>query len=88
MSKQVEMIEAYSLFEFCTKVQEAMLKGFRFDFNSNDLFPTAFGSLLVTGMVKLGADEGKQEMLPEEPKVETQEETQVEPEEPKGRKKK
>lgn len=45
-------IEAYSLFEFCKLVQNAILDGWTFDFNSNELFPTAFGSLLVAGMVK------------------------------------
>ena len=45
-------IEAYSLFEFCQLVQNAILDGWTFDFNNNDLFPTAFGSLLVAGMVK------------------------------------
>jgi len=44
-------IEAYSLFEFCQLVQESLLQGYRFDFDSNDNFPTAFGSLLVAGMV-------------------------------------
>jgi len=43
-------IETYSLFEFCQKVQEAILSGWRFDFESNDNFPTAFGSMLVAGM--------------------------------------
>jgi len=44
-------IEAYSLFEFCQLVQNAILEGWRFDFDNNDHFPTAFGSLLVAGMV-------------------------------------
>lgn len=44
-------IEAYSLFEFCQLVQDAVLEGYRFDFDSNENFPTAFGSLLVAGMV-------------------------------------
>ena len=49
---QVKKIETYSLYEFCQAVQEAVLEGYRFDFESNDLFPTAFGSMLVAGMVK------------------------------------
>lgn len=43
-------IETYSLYEFCQEVQEAVLSGWRFDFESNDNFPTAFGSMLVAGM--------------------------------------
>lgn len=53
---EIKRIETYSLYEFCQAVQEAILEGWRFDFESNDLFPTAFGSMLVTGMVKKPED--------------------------------
>ena len=53
---QTKRIETYSLFEFCQAVQESVIEGWRFDFESNDLFPTAFGSMLVTGMVKKPED--------------------------------
>ena len=49
---QTKRIETYSLFEFCQQVEQSIIEGWRFDFNSNELFPTAFGSMLVTGMVK------------------------------------
>jgi hypothetical protein len=49
---QTKRIETYSLFEFCQAVQESVIAGWRFDFDSNEMFPTAFGSMLVTGMVK------------------------------------
>lgn len=49
---QTKRIETYSLFEFCQQVEQSVIEGWRFDFNSNELFPTAFGSMLVTGMVK------------------------------------
>lgn len=49
---KTKRIETYSLFEFCQAVQESVIEGWRFDFESNELFPTAFGSMLVTGMVK------------------------------------
>ena len=49
---KTKRIETYSLFEFCQSVQESVIEGWRFDFDSNELFPTAFGSMLVTGMVK------------------------------------
>lgn len=48
---QTLKIEAYSLFEFCQKVQDGIKQGYVFDFDSNANFPTAFGSLLVAGMV-------------------------------------
>jgi hypothetical protein len=48
----VKRIETYSLYEFCKEIEQAILEGYRFDFNSNELFPTAFGTMLVTGMVK------------------------------------
>lgn len=49
---EIKRIETYSLYEFCKAVQEAVVEGWRFDFDSNDLFPTAFGTMLVAGMVK------------------------------------
>lgn len=49
---EIKKIETYSLYEFCQAVQESIIEGWRFDFESNELFPTAFGSMLVTGMVK------------------------------------
>jgi len=56
---QVKTIETYSLYEFCQAVQEAVIDGYRFDFNSNEKFPQAFGSLMTAGMVK--AENIKQE---------------------------
>lgn len=49
---EIKRIETYSLYEFCQAVQQSIIEGWRFDFESNELFPTAFGSMLVTGMVK------------------------------------
>ena len=49
---ETKRIETYSLFEFCDKTQQAILEGWRFDFESNENAPIAFGSMLVTGMVK------------------------------------
>lgn len=49
---EIKKIETYSLYEFCQAVQQSIIEGWRFDFESNELFPTMFGSMLVTGMVK------------------------------------
>lgn len=49
---EIKRIETYSLYEFCQAVQQSIIEGWRFDFESNENFPTAFGSMLVTGMVK------------------------------------
>jgi hypothetical protein len=49
---EVLKIEAYSLFEFCQQVEKAIKDGWVFDFESNELFPTAFGSMLVAGLKK------------------------------------
>lgn len=45
-------VESYSMYEFCTKIQEAILDGYSFDFDSNENFPTAFGTMLTAGLVK------------------------------------
>lgn len=78
--KETLNIETYSLFEFCQKVQESILQGWKFDFESNANFPTMFGSMLVCGMVKSseqeddkvkdGVPEVKIEVVPEEVKEE------------------
>lgn len=49
---EIKRIETYSLYEFCQAVQQSVIEGWRFDFESNENFPTAYGSMLVTGMVK------------------------------------
>lgn len=49
---EIKKIETYSLYEFCQQVQQAIIEGWRFNFESNELFPTAFGSMLMAGMVK------------------------------------
>jgi hypothetical protein len=49
---EIKRVETYSLFEFCQVIQENILNGWRFDFDSNENAPIAFGSMLVTGMVK------------------------------------
>ena len=53
---EIKRIETYSLYEFCQAVQQSIIEGWRFDFESNENFPTAFGSMLVTGMVKPEAE--------------------------------
>ena len=63
MQQETKAIETYSLFEFCQKVQESILQGFRFDFESNQNFPTAFGSMLVCGMIRVGTEK---EVQPED----------------------
>ena len=62
---EIKKIETYSLYEFCKAVEESIIQGWRFDFDSNELFPSAFGSMLVTGMVKTG------EKLADQPEIES-----------------
>lgn len=49
---QIKKIETYSLYEFCQAIEQNVKEGWSFDFSSNELFPTMFGSMLVAGMVK------------------------------------
>lgn len=66
---QVKQIETYSLYEFCQAVEQAVLDGYRFDFDSNSRFPQAFGSLMTAGMVKVNefkVEDSKQEAAPAE----------------------
>lgn len=66
----VKRIETYSLFEFCQEVQTAVQDGYTFDFESNENFPTAFGSLLVCGLIKAST-----EVAPELAEIVTEDET-------------
>jgi hypothetical protein len=74
---QTKQIETYSLYEFCQAVQEAVIDGYRFDFDSNERFPTQFGTLMVAGMIKV--EQVKQESVVQEPEqtAEAQEEKPV-----------
>jgi hypothetical protein len=74
---QVKTIETYSLYEFCQDVQEAVIEGYRFDFDSNERFPTQFGTLMVAGMIKV--EQVKQESVVQGPEqtAEAQEEKPV-----------
>lgn len=48
---QVKEVTSYSFYEFCRDAQEAILQGYRFDFDSNANFPQQFGSMLTAIMV-------------------------------------
>ena len=45
-------IDAYSLAEFLTKVEEAYNEGYRVDFSTNENYPQAFGSHYTVGLTK------------------------------------
>jgi len=73
---QTKQIETYSLYEFCQAVQEAVIEGYRFDFDSNERFPTQFGTLMVAGMIKV--EQVKQESVVQEKEQEQPTEAQEE----------
>lgn len=52
MTKQTKDIQTYGFDEFCKLVQESMLEGFKFDFDSNQHYPTAFGTFYSAVLVK------------------------------------
>lgn len=81
---EIKKIETYSLYEFCQAVQQSIIEGWRFDFESNELFPTMFGSMLVTGMVKA---EDKSEVIKQDnAEVIIEDNTENKPEVKRGRK--
>lgn len=81
---EIKRIETYSLYEFCQAVQQSIIEGWRFDFDSNELFPTVFGSMLVTGMVK--AEDKPKEIVQQHTEVVTQDNAEVNTEVKRGRK--
>ena len=79
---QVKQIETYSLYEFCQAVEQAVIDGYRFDFESNERFPQAFGSLMTAGMVKVDdvkVEEPEQEITPIEVTQVTEDKPVVKP---------
>lgn len=49
---QTKEITSYSFYEFCRDVEQAVLAGYKFDFDSNTNFPQQFGSMLTAIMIK------------------------------------
>ena len=64
----VKRIESYGLFDFCKDIEAALTEGYVFDFDTNENFPTAYGSMFTCGLIKAGE------------KVETEEVTETETE--------
>lgn len=50
----VKRIESYGLFDFCKDIEVALAEGYNFDFETNENFPTAYGTMLTCGLVKAG----------------------------------
>ncbi len=44
-------VEAYSLLEFCTKIEPLIRKGYGFDVDSNENCPQSFGSYMAATLV-------------------------------------
>ena len=53
----VKRIESYGLYDFCQDIEAAFKEGYVFDFDTNENFPTAFGTVFTCGLVKLVAQE-------------------------------
>ena len=87
MQQELKRVEAYSLMEFSQKVQEAILEGYRFDFDSIQNCPQSFGSYLSAGMLKGVPKVQAKEVAEEVTEEVTREVTEkVVQEQPKGRK--
>jgi hypothetical protein len=52
----VKRIESYGLFDFCKDIEAALTEGYVFDFDTNENFPTAYGSMFTCGLVKAGEE--------------------------------
>lgn len=72
---QTKRIESYGLYDFCQDLQEAFKEGYDFDFETNENFPTAYGTMLTCGLVKAGE---KVEETETETEVETEKVEKVE----------
>lgn len=52
--QDVKRIESYGLYDFCQDIEAAFKEGYVFDFDTNENFPTAYGTMLTCGLVKAG----------------------------------
>lgn len=53
----VKRIESYGLYDFCQDIEAAFKEGYVFDFDTNENFPTAYGTMLTCGLIKASAAE-------------------------------
>ena len=68
--KETLRLDTYSLFEFCQRVQETIIAVWRFDFDSNENAPVAYGSMLTCGMIREELPVQEEKVVPEEVKEE------------------
>jgi hypothetical protein len=66
----VKRIESYGLYDFCQDIEAAFKEGYVFDFDTNENFPTAYGTMLTCGLVK--ASETVEEVAEETTETETE----------------
>lgn len=52
MTKETKTIEAYNLADFCKLSQDLILDGWKFDLESNEGYPTAFGTFFSATLHK------------------------------------
>ena len=52
----VKRIESYGLYDFCQDIEQAFKEGYSFDFSTNENFPTAYGTMLTCGLVKISEE--------------------------------
>lgn len=50
--QDVKRIESYGLYDFCQDLEAAFKEGYVFDFDTNENFPTAYGTMFTCGLVK------------------------------------
>lgn len=74
-------VEQHGLADFCKEIQRLMREGYEFDFDTNENYPTTFGSFYFAGMVKNVSEKAESttevQDNQDEPVVQEQQETPV-----------
>lgn len=70
--KDIIVVQGYYLAEFCQKIEPLIKDGWSFDFESNERYPTSFGSFYSATLVK-DIQEEVTEVKTEEVKTEEEE---------------
>jgi hypothetical protein len=56
---KTQKIEAYLLAEFCQKIEGLLKEGWKFDFETNDNYPTSYGSFYQATLVQKNQESDK-----------------------------
>ncbi len=68
---EIKVVQGYYLAEFCQLIEPLLKDGWRFDYETNERFPTAFGSFYSATLVREEAEVKTEEVVKADTEVTT-----------------